>query len=536
DLDLILSDAGVASVLGPFDCACFKRPTGPGTLADFSYEPAGGTWTLTASDGFPADDGVLESWCLRIDGADCQLPPPVALGCSESGGDVLLAWTNPESYDSLELRRDGALVATLPGGATSAIDPAVPPGPHRYAVAGVSDALGCESPSRECALVTGLVAYQTERVVLVLIDGMRYSEGLGDPLREHVPQMDLLSQQGAIIEPFINDGFTNTARAIPAIWSGAWTGIETFEDYHCEGAANRASVLPTIFEYYRRQLGRPAVECVQMVGSLGGGCPWRSSFHSDYGTEFWPAVFQEGASDLEIFSHFEEVLESLQPRLLYFYLPDVDHAGHSGVWDDYLAAIETADSVVGMLWAAIEANPEYAGVTTMLVTNDHGRHSYDFTGHGDGCDGCRTIELLAVGPDIVPGLVSEVPRTLRDIAPTIGALLGFVTEHSTGEVMTEILLSGPLLRRGDVDGDGLILLNDSILILFYLFAGGAAACVDAADIDDDGQVLIGDAILHLGHLFAGGPPPAPPFPGCGIDPSPDAGADLGCEGPVVGCQ
>ena len=59
-------------------------------------------------------------------------------------------------------------------------------------------------------------------------------------------------------------------------------------------------------------------------------------------------------------------------------------------------------------------------------------------GHGDGCDGCRHIQLLAIGPDVRPGLVSDTPRVIPDIAPTIGELLGFATEQATGSPMTEL--------------------------------------------------------------------------------------------------
>jgi hypothetical protein len=74
----------------------------------------------------------------------------------------------------------------------------------------------------------------------------------------------------------------------------------------------------------------------------------------------------------------------------------------------------------------------------MFVTNDHGRHDYNFSGHGDGCAGCRTIQLLAIGPDIKEGFVSSIPRTIPDITPTVGELLGFVSDDATGIAMTEI--------------------------------------------------------------------------------------------------
>lgn len=87
--------------------------------------------------------------------------------------------------------------------------------------------------------------------------------------------------------------------------------------------------------------------------------------------------------------------------------------------------------------------------------------------------------------------------------------------------------------RGDVDGDGAVLINDSISTLESLFSGGDARCADAADINDDGSVDIADAIYGLSYLFQAGAPPAAPFPDCGLDATPDA---LGCVGPIVACQ
>ena len=76
--------------------------------------------------------------------------------------------------------------------------------------------------------------------------------------------------------------------------------------------------------------------------------------------------------------------------------------------------------------------------------------------------------------------------------------------------------------RGDVDGDGRILINDPIFILSYLFLGGEQPnCFDAADIDDDGIIAINDPISLLAHLFLGGPAPPSPYPDAGFDPTDD---------------
>lgn len=280
------------------------------------------------------------------------------------------------------------------------------------------------------------MAYTTERVVLVIIDGLRYSEGLGDVSHTQVPQMASLAEQGALVGNFQNDGFTYTSRAIPAIWCGAWTEINTFNDPSCDGASNNTTALPTVFEYYRNQLGRPAEDCVYTLKAL---CPWKASLDPDYGMDYWPLYHSVGSTDSDVWHETEQVISDLAPHFLLMYLADVDSKGHSGNWDDYINAISIADSLVGELWSTLQADTAYAGKTTMLITNDHGRHDYNFQGHGDDCVGCRHIQLLAIGPDIQNGLVSDTPRTIPDIAPTIGELLGFATEDATGTAMLELL-------------------------------------------------------------------------------------------------
>jgi hypothetical protein len=87
--------------------------------------------------------------------------------------------------------------------------------------------------------------------------------------------------------------------------------------------------------------------------------------------------------------------------------------------------------------------------------------------------------------------------------------------------------AAPAFRRGDTNGDGNMDLSDPIAVLGYLFLGNSAPpCLDAADLDDSGILDLTDAVYSLSSQFMGGPPPESPFPGCGVDPTPD---DLGCE-------
>lgn len=85
-----------------------------------------------------------------------------------------------------------------------------------------------------------------------------------------------------------------------------------------------------------------------------------------------------------------------------------------------------------------------------------------------------------------------------------------------------------LFQRGDTNGDGTVDVSDVLATLGYLFLGGVTlGCEKAADTDDNDIIDITDATRTLGHLFLGSPPPSPPYPGCGSDPTPIRG-QLSC--------
>lgn len=450
DLDLIYADGGLTYASVAFDFGCHMQASG-GPLAVFAGENSAGTWTLRLRDDYPSSaDGVLESWCLRFFSNSLgSLPPAIQnLACAPTNDGAVLTWSNPGPYDSLEIVVDGATAALLPGSATTHTVDSMPIGvPFVVGVEGRT-VLGAPSCREDCIVVPlgPPPLPKTDKLVLVVIDGLRYSEGFGDPTRQHVPQMGALAAQGTIVEPFRNDGGTYTSRAIPAIMCGSWEAPIDYFDPLCN-EDNQYSARPMVHEYFRRQLGQPGDECPYVLGAY---CPWRGSFHPAYGQAYWPDWVGVWGGDDANWAAAQTILTLSRPKFLTLYLADVDHAGHSGVFADYLAAIENADAIVGDLWTFLQADPEYAGRTTLLVTNDHGRHETDFSGHGDDCDGCRDIQFLAVGLGVKAGHVSTVPRSIPDIVPTIGALLGFHTEFADGEVMGEILAPCPAVPSDEV--------------------------------------------------------------------------------------
>lgn len=102
-----------------------------------------------------------------------------------------------------------------------------------------------------------------------------------------------------------------------------------------------------------------------------------------------------------------------------------------------------------------------------------------------------------------------------------------ITNRDSGSVSVYVNQSSgsnlSTLLRGDANDDGSLSLPDAVVMLSALFLSGALPnCVDAADINDDGAFNLSDVVLLLNHLFVpGSSQPAPPFPGCGEDPTAD---------------
>ena len=90
-----------------------------------------------------ADASVASSCNFGIDPAS-----PSGLNCVNQGGDASISWTNGEVYESIEVIRDGQVIALLGGTATTHVDLAPGGGVHQYLLQGVvggfnSTPIGC---------------------------------------------------------------------------------------------------------------------------------------------------------------------------------------------------------------------------------------------------------------------------------------------------------------------------------------------------------------------------------------------------------
>jgi hypothetical protein len=149
------------------------------------------------------------------------------------------------------------------------------------------------------------------------------------------------------------------------------------------------------------------------------------------------------ADELSVFV-MKQLMRQFAPGFIWITLHDMDIA-HSGAYSLYVEGIQRTDRLCAEIWQAIENDPEYRGCTSMLILPDFGRDS-DFDAGGNGFQHHRTGDplsrttwMLALGPHIRQNVTVDRPLNSVDLAPTLGALLGFQTPHAQGKPIFEVI-------------------------------------------------------------------------------------------------
>jgi hypothetical protein len=138
------------------------------------------------------------------------------------------------------------------------------------------------------------------------------------------------------------------------------------------------------------------------------------------------------------------LMREQSPSMLWLTLHDIDIA-HSGAYSLYVDAIRRTDRLCGELWQAVQADPEYAGNTTMFILPDFGRDAdleaggNGFQHHRTGDAASRTTWMMALGAGIKQGVVYDRPIESIDLVPTLGSIMGFSARMSQGRPVQELL-------------------------------------------------------------------------------------------------
>ncbi|MFN5323301.1 MAG: alkaline phosphatase family protein [Bacteroidota bacterium] len=281
----------------------------------------------------------------------------------------------------------------------------------------------------------------TKNVIVLVIDGARYSEMFGDSNYTYIPKLKSMMPKGTVCTKLYIDGLTNTVNGHAAICTG-----------HYEPLNNGGEETPTYasFMQYWRKANNAGEQRSWIITSKDklevlSDCTdpeWRGKFRpsTDCGNSGLGSGYRE---DSITFNNAMAQLQTGRPRVMLINLKEPDMAGHMGNWPLYLDGIRKGDEYAYRLWDFIQSNENYKDNTMLIITNDHGRHSdgwsNGFISHGDNCDGCRHINFMALGPQVRKGHIDTASYSQNDITATIAKVLGIEMPHCDGKVMEGIL-------------------------------------------------------------------------------------------------
>jgi hypothetical protein len=287
-------------------------------------------------------------------------------------------------------------------------------------------------------------------VVVTFGGGARDEETFALEGQQNVPHLlGELIPQGTFFTQVVNRGILGHYVATAGIVTGCY---ETFDNFIAQPTGN-----PTVFEYFRRGLGRPMDDAwviapsngFQQIGfSRHGGYQGQGAgvilpkqllaaavgrkhpqslvdYEHLLQDNYEMPVYRPSLSDSDGELHLEQLASTLRlsvedftrdaraldsadalslsiarrlmaqvsPSLLLITLHDMDVA-HAGAFSLYVDAIQRADRICGELWTIIQTMPEYKDRTALFIMPDFGRDADGDPG-GNGFQHHRTGGAMA---------------------------------------------------------------------------------------------------------------------------------------------
>ncbi|HUK17750.1 MAG TPA: hypothetical protein VLW65_15105 [Bryobacteraceae bacterium] len=292
------------------------------------------------------------------------------------------------------------------------------------------------------AALRGMAAPKGGKAVVVTFGGgARDDETFAPDGQENIPHLlGELIPQATFLSHVVNKGILGHYVATASIVTGAY---ETFNNFAAVSPNN-----PTVFEYFRKDLKRPATDAWVVAPSNGfarigesahklygggmgagvilpkrllaaalseaDGAGYEHLLRDNYETPLYAPSLAGQQIGLEQMAEVlklsvddfaaharnlaspdelsvyiaKQLMHRLSPSLLWITLHDIDIA-HSGTFSLYVEGIKRTDRLCGELWQAIQKDPEYANRTTMFILPDFGRDS-DIDSGGNGFQHHRT--------------------------------------------------------------------------------------------------------------------------------------------------
>lgn len=275
-------------------------------------------------------------------------------------------------------------------------------------------------------LINGNSAYgefKAKNVVIVVGDQFRHDESFGDRSHKYIPHLwnDLVPNGCLCVTFYGNPSFMVLVHL--AILTGSWNDVRRLKPQD-------NPELPTMFEYYRKQLKQDKNSCY-FITSKPEFKFMNFSNHEEYGEEYAATAefTKEKNNDGELYDKLVANMKKNHPPLIFAILggaKSFNKKKRPEEMERYRQGLLGMDNSVYKIWQAVQADPNYKDKTDFFFLNDHG----DLIDHEDCDDECkRYLVIVALGPDIKKNYVTENKWRQVNICPTVGKILNFPTPY-----------------------------------------------------------------------------------------------------------
>jgi hypothetical protein len=344
--------------------------------------------------------------------------------------------------------------------------------------------------------LAGTAIKKRKVVVITFGGGARDQETFAPEGQENIPHlMREMIPLATFFTQVVNRGILGHYVATASLATGTY---ETFNNFAAVSPEH-----PTVFEYFRKDLHRPASDAwviapsngfnrigesshrsygpglgAQVIlpkhlltaATTGDAADYQHLLRDNYETPFYTpelagnefelqqlammlklsvddfkshALTLSSPDELSVYIA-RQLMRQVAPSLLWITMHDIDIA-HAGAYSLYIDGIRRTDRLCAELWKTIQTEPEYAGNTTLFILPDFGRDSDEDAGgngfqhHRTGDALSRTTWMMAMGAGVREGIVYDRPAESTDLVPTLGSMLGFSASLAQGKPIPELL-------------------------------------------------------------------------------------------------